>query len=94
MLQQERKREYKINVPNEEFFMEYNKEIYKILDNIEEIQKLLNYTTECLIEKDTRIEKAIEYIDEMCLCSSGYFDYGDDLSPKHIVDILKGVNDD
>lgn len=37
-----------------------------------------------------RIDKAIEYIDEMCLCSSGYFDYGDDLSPKHIVDILRG----
>lgn len=39
------------------------------------------------------INKAIEYIDEMCLCSSGYFDYGDDLSPKHIVDILRGGED-
>lgn len=41
-----------------------------------------------------RIDKTIKYIDDMCLCSSGYFDYGDDLSPKHIVDILKGEDND
>ena len=45
-------------------------------------------------ELQKRIDKAIEYIDKLCLCSSGYFDYGDDLSPKHIVDILKGDNDE
>lgn len=41
-----------------------------------------------------RIDKAIEYINDMCLCSSGYFDYGDDLSPKHIVEILRGGNNE
>lgn len=41
-----------------------------------------------------RIDKAIKYIDDMCLCSSSYFDYGDDLSPKHIVDILKGEDNE
>ena len=45
------------------------------------------------VELQQRIDKAIKYIDDMCLCSSGYFDYGDDLSPKHIVDILKGGED-
>ena len=45
------------------------------------------------VELQQRIDKAIKYIDDMCLCSSGYFKYGDDLSPKHIVDILKGGED-
>jgi hypothetical protein len=43
-------------------------------------------------ELQNRINKAIEYIDEMCLCSDGYANYGDDLSPEHIVNILKGDN--
>ena len=38
----------------------------------------------------SKIDKAIEYIDDLCKYSDGtYFNYGDDLSPKHIVDILK-----
>ena len=37
-----------------------------------------------------RIDKAIEYINEMTLTSSGYADYGDDLRPEHIIEILKG----
>ena len=38
----------------------------------------------------SKIDKAIEYIDDLCKCSDGtYFNYGDDLSPKYIVDILK-----
>ena len=40
-------------------------------------------------EKD-RIKKAIEYINEMCLGSDGYANYGDDLRPEHIIEILKG----
>lgn len=39
------------------------------------------------------INKAIKYIDDMCLCSLGYSNYGDDLSPKHIVEILRGGED-
>lgn len=35
------------------------------------------------IEYKKRIDKAIEYINEMCLCS-------DDLNPEHIIKILKG----
>ena len=59
-----------------------------------ELEELLNELLKENFKLQNKINKAIEYIDEMCLCSSGYFDYGDDLSPKHIVDILKGVNDD
>lgn len=52
----------------------------------EDLIKIMNY----IKQLQQRIDKAIIYIDDMCLCSTGYFDYGDDLSPKHIVDILKG----
>jgi hypothetical protein len=57
--------------------------INRLLDDLDNADKTIKYLQQ-------RIDKAIEYIDEMCLCSSGYFDYGDDLSPKHIVDILRG----
>ena len=36
------------------------------------------------------IDKAIEYINEMCLCSDGYANYGDDLRPEYIINILQG----
>lgn len=39
---------------------------------------------------ERRIDKAIEYINEMCLSSDGYASYGDDLRPEHIIEILKG----
>ena len=42
----------------------------------------------------SRNEKAIKYINEMCLCSDGYCDYGDDLRPEHIVNILTGGDED
>lgn len=45
------------------------------------------------LEYKKRIEKAIEYINKLCLCSDGYTQYGDDLNPKHIVNILKGETD-
>ena len=57
--------------------------IKRLLDDLDNADKTIKYLQQ-------RIDKAIEYIDEMCLCSSGYFDYGDDLSPKNIVDILRG----
>ena len=41
-------------------------------------------------ELEDRIDKAIEYINEMTLTSDGYADYGDDLRPEHIIEILKG----
>lgn len=41
-------------------------------------------------ELEYRIDKAIEYINEMTLTSDGYANYGDDLRPEHIIDILKG----
>ena len=39
-----------------------------------------------------RIDKAIEYIKEMCWIDKeyGYCNYGDDLRPEHIVNILEG----
>lgn len=45
-------------------------------------------------EKAEIIKKAIEYINEMCLCSYGYANYGDDLKPEHIVDILRGEDNE
>lgn len=36
------------------------------------------------------IKEAIEYINEMTLTSDGYANYGDDLRPEHIIEILKG----
>ena len=59
-----------------------------------DLQRDIRKTNNKNRELQQRIDKAIEYIDKLCLCSSGYFDYGDDLSPKHIVDILKGDNDE
>ena len=59
-----------------------------------ELEELLNELLKENFKLQQRIDKAVEYIDERCLCSSGYFDYGDDLSPKHIVDILKGGNNE
>ena len=70
--------------------------INKYIDELEESSKLSELWCKSQEENfklQQRIDKAIEYIDEMCLCSSGYFDYGDDLSPKHIVDILRGGED-
>ena len=46
-----------------------------------------------ILELQERINKAIEYINEMCLCSDGYANYGDDLSPKYIADILQGKDE-
>jgi hypothetical protein len=57
-----------------------------------EIIKELKQEEHKNLELSMRINKAIEYIDEMCLCSDGYANYGDDLSPEHIVNILKGDN--
>ena len=46
------------------------------------------------LELRSRINKAIDYINEMCLFSDGYASYGDDLRPEHIVDILKGEDNE
>ena len=40
-------------------------------------------------ELEDRINKAIEYINEMTLTSDGYANYGDDLRPEHIIEILE-----
>lgn len=64
------------------------------LDQIHEL-KQENFKLQARADKyKCRIDKAIDYIDDMCLCSSGYFDYGDDLSPKHIVEILRGEDNE
>ena len=57
-----------------------------------ELQKQLDFMIDRNNEKQNRIDKAVEYINEMCLCSEGYANYGDDLRPEHIVNILKGDN--
>ena len=43
-----------------------------------------------------RIDKAIEYIKELCYIESRneWFNYGDDLTPKYIVDILTGGDEE
>lgn len=59
----------------------------------EQYEELLNQYIELSRDYEylqSKIDKAIEYINDLCKCSDGtYFNYGDDLSPKHIVDILK-----
>jgi len=50
----------------------------------------LNVANEIIFELQDRIDEAIEYINEMTLTSDGYADYGDDLRPEHIIEILKG----
>lgn len=70
--------------------------INKYIDELEESSKLTELwckSQEENRELQQRINKAIKYIDDMCLCSLGYSNYGDDLSPKHIVEILKGGED-
>ena len=55
-----------------------------------EIIKELKQEEHKNLELSMRINKAIEYINKLCLCSDGYANYGDDLSPEHIVNILQG----
>ncbi len=50
----------------------------------------VNVANEIIFELQDRIDEAIEYINEMTLTSDGYADYGDDLRPEHIIEILKG----
>lgn len=71
---QELKEKTKLFHKNRVFSLEYDKETL----------------TDMVLEYQEKIDKAIEYIDDLCKCSDGtYFNYGDDLSPKNIVDILK-----
>lgn len=60
----EKIKEIKVNVPNEEFFIEYNKEIYKILDENERMSKMINRSISINDYKKLKetIDKAIEYI--------------------------------
>lgn len=37
-----------------------------------------------------KVQNTINYINEMCLTKDGYSNYGDDLRPQHIIDLLKG----
>lgn len=83
-IQEEQKRLYKRAEENDkEKWIDISKENKSLLKEIHnrEINKLQD-----------RINKAIEYINEMCLCSDGYANYGDDLRPEHIVNILQGDN--
>ena len=59
-------------------------------DKIKKQQEELDKTRLSELDKEYRIDKAIEYINEMTLTSNGYASYGDDLRPEHIVNILKG----
>ena len=50
----------------------------------------VNVANEIIFDLQDRIDEAIKYINEMTLTSDGYADYGDDLRPEHIIEILKG----
>ncbi|MBR1653700.1 MAG: hypothetical protein IJ690_07595 [Clostridia bacterium] len=64
--------------------------IYLENDDLFEFENMLKELVTDYTNLQSKIDKAIEYIDDLCKCSDGtYFNYGDDLSPKHIVDILK-----
>ena len=52
--------------------------------------KYYEYIDKYEIKLQDRINKAIDYINDMCLFDDGYANYGDDLRPAHIVNILKG----
>lgn len=83
---------------------ERNKKEREMKEEIERLTELCNKyeeehkTTFETWQKDIKenkllhsiIKEAIEYINEMTLTSDGYANYGDDLRPEHIVDILKG----
>jgi len=71
-------------MPNE-FYANDDGKLYAEI-TLEQINKI----TDILLYQQQRIDKAIEYINEMCLCSDGYCDYGDDLRPEHIVNLLQG----
>lgn len=76
--------EYKI-----ERLEENNKHLKELCNKYEEEHK----TTFEEWKKDIEAnKKAIEYINEMCLCSDGYANYGDDLRPEYIINILQGDN--
>ena len=75
-----------------EYYVENGGKVYTTWD----CGEILDYITNLQEEKEDykqRNEKAIEYINEMCLASDGYASYGDDLNPEHIVNILKGDTD-
>ena len=66
---------------------EENEQLKELCDKYEEEHN----TTFIEWQKDIKAnKKVIEYINEMCLCSDGYANYGDDLRPEHIVNILQG----
>ena len=56
----------------------------------EELANLTIKYQDLYLEERNKVKKAIEYINEMTLTSDGYANYGDDLRPEHIVDILEG----
>lgn len=61
-----------------------------VIEVNKECNSLFNHLTKKDLDYKSRCDKAIEYINEMCLCTNGYCDYGDDLRPEHIVKILQG----
>lgn len=56
----------------------------------EELANLTIKYQDLYLEERNKVKKAIEYINEMTLTSDGYANYGDDLRPEHIIEILKG----
>ena len=93
-INEEQKRLYKRAEENDiKLLKEENKKLKKLCNKYEEEH---NNEFQCwkrdrkeLLDKRNIINKAIEYINKMCLCSDGYANYGDDLSPEHIVNILQ-----
>ena len=71
----------------------------KLLDYITNLQEENEKLTKARysldrVELEQRIDRAIEYINDMCLFDDGYANYGDDLRPAHIVNILKGEDNE
>lgn len=80
------------------------KGINKVEDYITNLQKCYCNRTDCVGRiKDSkkydslqeRIDKVKEYVKEMCYVDDeyGYCNYGDNLSPEHIIDLLENKND-
>lgn len=93
----EKIKEIKINIPNEEFFLEYNRAIYNILDENERLKEE-NYKLQARADKyKNRNDKAVKYLKKNA-CYDEQENYFNDSLPeiccKPMLEILKGEDNE
>jgi len=62
--------------------------------NFEQINTTVERVQQQNHQLKDRIEKAIKYIDAICLEKDGYVGYGDGIEPEDLIQILKGEEND